>query len=93
MRITHGIENPTVEYAAEELRRYLQMMCEDIGVSDVSINLTVDESLADDPFIDDVMDIDIRNGSGYTACGDSVSRHGTRMDVREARHPQKCRKN
>jgi len=64
MNIAHKSPNETVAYAAEELSKYLTMMCDDISASDVTIELSVDKSLTDDPFIDDVIDIDIKDGSG-----------------------------
>jgi len=64
MNITHKLQTETIKYAADELRRYLRTMCDDIEASNISISLSVDESLADDTFVDDVIDIDIENGSG-----------------------------
>ena len=64
MNIIYKTQTETVKYAADELRRYLHMMCEDICTSDIHIELKLDAMEADDPFIDDVIDISIENGSG-----------------------------
>ncbi len=65
MKITYKNPTETIEYAAEELQKYLRMMCDNTDESDDHIVLAVDTMEADDPFIDDVIDIDITNGSGY----------------------------
>lgn len=60
----------TLDYAAEELSRYLGRMCDTDGF-EISLGLLSDFSLSEegvgDPMIDDVIDVDIRDGKGYIA--------------------------
>lgn len=63
----------TAEFAAEEIMKYLRMMTPDIDGFDGEIRLglleefSFDTSDVSDPFVDDVIDIDIVGGSGYIA--------------------------
>ena len=73
MNIIVKREEQTVYYAKEELMRYLKKVYNKALESDIEISLglledfNLDTSDVDDTFYDDVIDIDIKNGSGYIA--------------------------
>ena len=74
-------ENETVRYAAEELKKYLKLVDESVDSeitlapvkSNAGITLALLSELGlsdhdvDDPLIDDVVDVDVVNLSGYIA--------------------------
>jgi len=81
MKIILKERNETLEYAADELKKYITAMSRgkilpkvtesteaDEGITLALLSeLSLDESDLDDPFIDDIIDIDISDGVGYIA--------------------------
>lgn len=73
MNIVVKHEHPTAYYAKEELMRYLKKVYDKALESDIEIKLGLLEDFGlstddvKDTFFDDVVDIDIENGSGYIA--------------------------
>ena len=72
--------NPTVTFAAEELRKYLMMMCPEQGtigieygraedglVLSTTVDLSIDTPMVDDPTLDDVLYIDTTGKTGIIA--------------------------
>lgn len=73
MNIVVKHEESTVYYAKEEIMRYLKLIDNNALISDIEISLGLLEDFGlstddvNDKFYDDVVDIDIKNGSGYIA--------------------------
>ena len=87
MKIILKSRNETVEYAAEELKKYIVAMSRgainpeitEHGTPDEGITLgtlyelSLDVSDLDDPFVEDIVDVSVKNGVGYIAGSNSRS--------------------